>query len=337
MTSRVTIKDVAERAGVSPSTVSQVVRGGSGGNVRISEATRGRVKDVITELGYRPNATARNLRLQRTQLIAVMVPDLTNPFFPQLIRGAQRTLEDHDFQLAVYDSHGRADRERAFVASMLEGRVDGAILVPLYLNDEDIAPLIEARLAVATTAAQTSLPSVDVIAEDLGATARIAMQHLIEKGHRRIAHIAGTQATEPGRGRLDAYRAALFANGIDVDESLIRYASFDEPEDSSHCEAVLVLKNPPTAIFAANDQLAITAIKTCRRHGAVVPRQMAVIGIDNIPEATAIDPELTTLDLNPISFGSALAEAVLNRLSGDIEASGRREAIVGRLVERNST
>lgn len=337
MFKRVTVKEVASRAGVSVTTVSWVVRGGAGGNVRISPATRARVEQVIEDLGYRPSAVARNLRAQRTQLLAAMVPDLTNPFFPQMIRGAQETAERDDYQLAVYDTHGSHARERAFVTGMLDRRADGVMLVPLYLTDGDVAELVAAGLSVVTTGAESGVTAVDVVTEDLAHAAEVAMAHLLELGHTRIAHLAGPQDVFAGRVRLEVYRQAIEATGTAPDDRLVRFGDFTASGVGPAVDALMRLEDPPTAIFAANDQMAIAALKQLRRRGVDVPSDVSVVGIDNIPDATSVDPELTTVDLDPVGLGRLLARTLVARIQTGTNEPGSRTAVRGGLVVRGST
>ncbi|HWQ12836.1 MAG TPA: LacI family DNA-binding transcriptional regulator, partial [Roseiflexaceae bacterium] len=220
-----TQEDVARLAGVSRATVSYVINGRSGGKVRISEETRRRVQEAARQLGYQPDAAARSLRTGRTRLLAVMVPDLTNPFYPLLIRGAQAVVEEHDYEIVIYDTIDRPEHEQAFIDVMLRRRVDGVILVAFHLEAEDVARLTQAGVRVVAVGGRLRGAGVDTVATRERAAAIEAVRHLLARGHRRIAHLAGPQDTPPGRVRLQGYREALEAAGIGYDEALVRYGS----------------------------------------------------------------------------------------------------------------
>lgn len=338
--SRPTQVDVARLAGVSRTTVSYVINNRSGGKVQITDETRQRVLAAIEQLEYQPDVAARSLRTQQTQLLAVMVTDLTNPFYPLLIRGAQMVVEKFDYQILVYDCHDRAEREQAFVETMLRWRVDGVIMVPFHLKAEDVAPLTRLDLNVVTViGAGSPLVGVDNVQPAESAAILEMMQYLVHKGHWRIAHLAGCADTPPGQLRLQGYREALLQLGLPYDETLVRCGDF-------HREGVeaLVLslfpsprqKDHPTALFAANDVMALEAIRVLTRQGWRVPEDVAVCGFDNIPEAELATPMLTTIDQFPQTMGQRAAELLLERLSSKEQMEARNVTTPCRLVIRES-
>ncbi|MBC8076941.1 MAG: LacI family DNA-binding transcriptional regulator, partial [Chloroflexales bacterium] len=248
-----TQEDVARLAGVSRATVSYVLNNQSGGKVRISDETRQRVQDAIRQLGYQPDAAARTLRTGRTQLLAVMVPDLTNPFYPLLIRGAQRLAEEGGYELLVYDTNDRADRESTFVDMVLRRRVDGVILVAFHLPDGDVARLRAANIQIAAVGGRLRNSGVDAIVTPERIAVAEAIAHLVERGHRRIAHLAGPQDTPPGRARLRGYHTGLANAAIPADEGLIRYGSFGGEGVNEMIDALFAATGAaaPSALFAA--------------------------------------------------------------------------------------
>jgi LacI family transcriptional regulator len=338
--SRPTQKDVARLAGVSRATVSYVINKRSGGKVQITEETRHRVLEAIDELGYRPNVAARSLRTQQTQLLAVMVSDLTNAFYPLLIRGAQAVAHEHDYQILVYDCNDNPTHEHTFIDRMLRWRVDGIIMVPFHLEVEDVARLTQAGIHVVTVTGKGShVGGDDNVQPEEGKAILELMRYLASRGHRRIAHLAGRQDTPPGRIRLQGYRKALAKIGIPYDESLVCFGDF-------HCEGIEELihslfpstkhKEHPTAIFAANDIMAVEAIRALTRHGWRVPQDVAVCGFDNIPEAEMIAPTLTTIDQFPQAMGQRAAELLMDRLHSSEPIEAREVTTPCRLVIRES-
>lgn len=336
---RPTQKDVARQAGVSVTTVSQVINAHSGGNIRISEDTRARVWQAIEELGYAPNVSARSLRTQRTNLLAVLVPDIANPFYPQLIRGVQLVAIEHGYDLLVYDADDHPQREKSFIDAILQRQVDGVVLVPFYLQDEDIQRMAWSHIAVAVMHGAPSLiPGVDVLKVDQTAALNSLIRHLVDKGHQRIAHISGTLDNIAGSSRLEGYRQALEAEGIAYDERLVGIGNF-----RADCVPGLIdhlFANgapPPTAIFAANDVMAIAAIYELQRRGFRVPDDVAVCGYDNIPEAATMIPALTTIDQHMQQEGRLLAQLLVERLASDSPLPERAVPFEFDLVIREST
>jgi DNA-binding LacI/PurR family transcriptional regulator len=333
----VRLKDVARCAGVSVATVSAVARGATGGSVRISEPTRTRVLAAIDELGYRPNTAARSLRTQRTGLLAVVVPDITNPLFPQFIRAAQLEAERVGSHLMVWDSHNDADSERAAVDAALDRRVDGVVLVSDHLTAGDAQRLLDAGIVVVTTDRRIDRPLVDTVSEDLTSTAATAVDHLVALGHRRIAHIAGDRATVAGESRVVGYLNALESAGVAPDPSLLVGGSFGRQCGRDSMVELMGRSEPPTAVFAANDVLAVGALQTCHHLGVAVPDDVSIIGIDNTPEADAVTPGLSTMETAPNRIAERLVQLASSRLNDRRGASGVHELVTARLVQRGTT
>jgi LacI family transcriptional regulator len=337
---RPTQQDVARLAGVSRAVVSYVINNQTSGKIRISDDARRRVLQAVKELGYQPNVTARSLRTNRTQLLAVMVPDLTNPFYPLLIRGAQAAAEREDYQILVYDTNDTAAREQIFVEIMLRRRVDGVILVAFHLETSDVERMLRAGVQVAAVGGRPRPEGVDIVAPRERLAVHEVMRHLISRGHRRIAHLAGAADTPPGRVRLQGYREALSEAGIPYDESLVLQGTFGRDgvaELVSSCFVPSADAACPTALFAANDVMAIEAMRTLARLGRRIPGDVAVCGFDNIPEAEFVVPSLTTVDQDAQMLGQRAAEFLLERLADRAPAEARHVNTPYRLVVREST
>lgn len=338
--SRPTQADVAKRAGVSRATVSLVINNQTGGNVRISDETRERVWEAIEEMGYHPNAVARSLRTRRTQLIALMVPDLTNPFYPMLIRGAQSIADTRDYQLLVYDSDDTPLREAAFVNVVLRRRVDGVIMVSFHLKENDVARLIDAGIEVVDVSGIFHKAEVDTVLVNQRQAVHDLMGHLFSKGHRHIAHLAGMQDTPPGRIRFEAYRESFSSAGLSFDPSLVRLGTFRREGVAELVNSLLAQSPPPnhpTAIFAANDIMAIEAIRTLSRQGYKIPEEIAVCGFDDIPQAEWIKPSLTTVRQDTHELGRKAASLLFERLVNGESSQVRQVYVPYQLVVREST
>ena len=333
-----TQSDVARLAGVSVATVSYVINNRSGGKVQVSEETRQRVLDAVAQLGYQPDASARSLRTRRTQLVAVMVPDLTNPFYPLLIRGAQVLAEAAGYDLLVYDTDDRAVREQAFVEAMLRRGVDGVIAVAFYLSADDVARLVSSGSQVVTISGEGRTIGVDAVVPAERQAVHELMRHLIAKGHRRIAHLAGSLDTSPGALRLQGYREALSEAGIPFDDRLVLQGKFRREGVSDAVRSLFQSANDcrPTALFAANDLMAIEAMRALHHLGLAVPGDVAVCGFDNIPGTDVVVPALTTVDQHAQLLGGRAVELLLDRLNRRGPAGARVELVPCSVVMRES-
>ncbi len=339
---RPTQLDVAKKAGVSRTTVSLIINDQVSGNVRISEETRQRVQAVIIELGYQPNSIAQSLRRQRTNLIALLVPDITNPYYPLVIRGAQNAADQHDHQLLIYDSDDSPTRERAFVDTVLRRRVDGVLLISFHLNVADVSKLIDAGIEVVAIG-DALLPAgleVSATTSDHRSAIKALIKHLVEKGHQRIAHIAGPLETPPGSERLQIYREALSESGLYYDPNLVKIGNFRHDGIADLVKS-LVVELPddarPTAIFAANDLMAIETIRVLTNLGYQIPDEIAVCGFDDIPPSAWITPALTTVGLNPYKQGKQAASLLLQRLLSEEKGQVEYVNVPYQLVIRDST
>jgi LacI family transcriptional regulator len=340
--SRPTQADVAKHAGVSRATVSLVINDRVRGNVRISEETQRRVWAAVEELGYQPNEVARSLRTQRTQLLALMVPDLANPFYPLLIRGAQSVVNDHDYQMLVYDSDDKSAREASFVDIMLRRRVDGVILVAFHLKGHEVQRLIKAGIEVVAIGPWLGAAGIDVVAINERQAVNDVVRYLAGKGHQRIAHLAGSQDTPPGQYRLEGYRQGLAKAGLAYDPALVCFGVF---RGEGIAELIPPLMSPPepieppTAIVAANDLMAIEALRALKGAGYRVPQDVAVCGFDDIPQAEWVTPSLTTVGQNVGEMGRQAAMLLLQRLVNGTpnQRKPARVTVPHKLVIRDST
>lgn len=284
---RVTIGDVAVRAGVSIATVSRVVNGRYG----VAEGTVTRVREVIAELGYESSLVARSLRSQRTNVIAVLVSGI-EPFSAELLKGAALAVEATGFELIVYSggTRGQPGWEQRHLARLAGTLADGTILVaPTVLAARSTHPIV----AVDPHVGGSTQPVVESQNFE-GAVA--ATRHLLELGHRRIAFVGGRSDLESARRREAGYRAAHAAAGVPVDEALVAEGSFTEDSAVAPAHYLLTLAERPTAVFAANDLMALQVVRAAAELGLRVPADVSIVGFDNIPESAMADPPLTTVD-----------------------------------------
>ena len=331
---RITQVDVAQRAGVSRALVSQILNNNT--TLVIPQETRTRVQSAMHELGYVPDRAAQSLRTRKTYTIASIIPDITNPFYPAFQRGIQDVTREHDYELIMYNTDGDLEQERRCLLSA-QGRVDGVIVVLFRMTDVDLLPLAESGMAVVRMGQLGEmLAPIDHLDVDNEAAAHAAVSYLIDRGHARIGMLAGQEGTPPHLSRIAGYRRALAEHHLPLDEILIQDGDFNE--DGGYCgmQVLLMLTPRPTAVFAANDVMAIGALKAIREAGLRVPEDVAVIGYDNIPAANQVSPRLTTIAQFQHALGRRTAEMLFERLSSDPPPLGRREVRPFELVVRES-
>ncbi len=322
-----TIHDVARRAGVSKSLVSLVIRDAP----NVSDARRRAVKKAAKELGYRPNAAAKSLVRGRSFVIGVLVADLHDPFFADVIDGVDQRATEADYRSLLNTGARSARRELAAVDTFLQLRVDGLILVGSLLEAKHIATIAESVPVVLASRA-TRLASVDCIVTDDKAGAIMATDHLISLGHRAIAHISGG----PGAGarqRRVGYEAAMRAAGL---QSRIRVAAGDFTEEAGARAASRLLRTKATAVFAANDFSAIGAMSRFEERGRKVPDDISLIGYDNSSLSHLGHIDLTTIDQPRAAMGSLAVELLLERMI-DGRDEPRRITLAPSLVVRSTT
>jgi LacI family transcriptional regulator len=330
---RATQKDVAKLAGVSQATVSMVL---SGGAPAIPAETWERITRAARELGYQPNRAAQALRTSRTMTIACIVPDITNPFYPALIRGIQSVTDGIQYDVLSVNTDGSPERERHFLDWFRQGRVDGVIGVFFTLRAGDFKPLVDAGVPVVrieSAKKRGGALAIDDIFVDSHAAAHAVTTYLLGKGHKRIAMIAGTGG--PQTARIEGYRAALYQAG--VEPHVVVDDAFSEVGGTRAVEKILAGDYRPTAIFAANDLMAIGVMQALRQRGIHIPREVAVVGFDDISAARLVTPPLTTVAQFQDRMGARAAEILLARLKGDRPATGTTEEMPFSLIERGST
>lgn len=325
------IREVAEVAGVSMSTVSQVVSG----NRPVSAATRARVEAAITHLGYRAHPGAAQLRGGRTGTIALIVPTLENPFYPLVAAGMQDVLVPRDILLTVTDASGM-DRSTNAIHRLLSRRVDAMVAAPFGIPAAGLAELHDAGIPFVTLGEEPPGGGDYVHSDDVRG-AREVTAHLIARGRRRIAFLGGEESVIPTRQRLEGYRSALQAAGLPLRDDDVVFTRYTRQGGRDGAAALLDRDDRPDAIVAANDLIAIGVLDVTRARGLRVPEDVALTGYDDIDAASLVSPPLTTIENPAREIGRACARLLLERLDGDVTEVTRAVALSNRLVVRDST
>ena len=331
----VSLKDIAKRAGVSLATVSNVVNGYR----PVAEGTRLRVQQAIDELGYAPNLSARHLRSGRTGIIALAIPELHNPYFAELASAAMREAGTHGYTLLI--DHTDADRETELllVGGGRERIIDGLIFSPVQLSRGDILARAGDKPLVLIGETVYGVPY-DHIAIDNVAASHAAVQHLVSLGRHRIAFIGAHPDVhrEPAHLRLRGYQEALTAAGLPLDASLVATtAQFGRQDGLDGMRRLLELAQPPDAVFAYNDLMAIGAIRALHDAGLRVPGDIAVIGFDNIDEGRFAYPSLTTIAPDKDAIGRLAVRSLIARVEGKGADQACDVQPPFRLITREST
>jgi DNA-binding LacI/PurR family transcriptional regulator len=324
-----TILDVAREAGVSKSLVSLVMRGSD----RVGATSREAVLVAADELGYRPNAAARTMVRQRSFVIGVMLSDLHNPFYADVIDGIDMTAADAGYRSILTTGNRVAERERLAVATLLEMRVDGLIMVSPVVH-RDCAIMASRSVPTVVVGKATRAPTVDSVTNDdrLGAT--MVVDHLVDIGHCRIAHIDGGVGAG-SQPRRTGYKRSMQSHGLEAEVRAVQ-GGFTEEGGSAGMRSLLVDGPRPTAVFVANDLAAIGVLEVLAGEGLSVPRDISVVGYDNTALAASHRLGLTTIDQPRHDMGRMAAGLILTKIDQD-PAPANHAVLSPKLVVREST
>lgn len=327
----VTIHDVAREAGVSVSTVSRALSGSR----RVNPSLVERVKDAASRVGYRHNAVARALRAQRTGVVGMVVPEISNPFFPAIVEAVERTLQETERELMLCDAQRSPDVERRRIHALLGRQVDGMLISPVD-SQASTEALHEAMRHTAVVqmdryADQTRL---DWVGVDDDAGMDLAVQHVRSRGASRIALVSAERQSSSGRDRLDALHRATASAGLAESVELLGEFSIEWGETAAR---KLLADSPlPDAVVCGNDEIAVGVIRQLRRHGVAIPDQVMVTGFDDSPIASYVEPGLTTIRQPRQAIATEAVRLLDARLS-DAALPVRKLALEPELVVREST
>jgi len=305
----VSIKDIAKAAGVSHSTVSRALSD----SPLISAATKARIQRLAREMGYSPDALARSLVMGRTQTIGIVATAITDPFIAEVVQAIEQTAYTHGYSIILTISNAEPDREIAAVEMLRSKRVDGVIV-----TSSRIGSLYREHLArfgvpvvLLNSHREQSGPYTFSVSMDNQHGGYLATEHLVRRGHRRIAYVSGAAGSSDSLARQEGYRRALEEAGVSVDPALIVPGTGRAEGGERALPRLLDLAEPPTAVFCYNDMTAIGLLRAARQHNIAVPRDLAVVGFDDIPFASYVRPSLTTVVQPKKEMGRLAVEMVL--------------------------
>ncbi len=311
----VTLEDVARASGFSLPTVSRVL---SESSYPVSAATRQRVLEVAGRLGYTPNLAARGLRTNRSSAVGIVVDDIMSPFVPPILRGIQDRIAEDDLSSVVVNADWNPAMEQKAISGLLSRRVDGILFVEyshLAVNEElerSGKPHVFAHRLFGASIKNSVVP-------DDAYGAALAVNHLLRLGHTRIGFISGPASWHSARGRYEGYVATLARRSIALDPALVEYGDWETDSGYAAARALLRTDAPPTAIFAANDLMALGALYAAQDAGLRVPQDVAVVGYDNRDFARIVRPRMTTVSMPVYEMGRIAAELLVRQISNGKE------------------
>jgi LacI family transcriptional regulator len=318
----VTIIDVAEKAGVSVATVSRALSGRG----YTSEAVREHVRDVARQINYRMNASARNLKVRRTNTIGLLITDVVNPFYSYLADGVLAYAKQFGYHVVLCATGEDPDQERDYLKVLMEQRVDGIIAVPTGQNDKLWHEVLDMKMQLVMVDREIlGIVGVDTVVVDNIQGAFAAIEYLISLGHQKIGMISGSQSTMTGRHRLEGYYKAYREANLPVDPSLIQGNSYNRDSGELAIQTLLSLSEPPTAIFASSGILGEVALSFIRAKGLRIPNELSFIMFDDVPWAALSTPSITVVSQPIHSLGYMSLKVLHQRLQevedGEVHAS----------------
>ncbi len=331
---QITIKDIAKKIGVSPSTVSRALKD----HPDISEKTRKEIQELAKELHYRPNSIALSLRQNKSNVIGVIVPQLVHHFFSQVISGIEDIVSKNKYNIIICQSNENYEREIQNIQTMITSHVAGILIsrTKETCDDEHFKTVLDIGIPmVFFDRTYKELDTDKVIIDDIGA-AYLATEHLIKAGCKRIVHFKGPDNLHISRKRLEGYRRALEVHNLKFDESLVILC--DNLEDAMKTTQNLIdSNNLPDGIFAVNDNAAIGALKTLKRNNIAIPQQVAIVGFSNELISSITTPSLTTIEQNGYEIGKRAAELILKRINSKKEYPSQTIIVPTSLIKRESS
>ncbi len=331
--SKITIKDIAKKAGVSIATVSYVINKSR----PVSSELAARVTAVIDEIGYYPDVNARSLKSKRTSTIGLIVPDNSNPFFAEIAKGVEDAGFDAGFSVILCNSNAMLERELAYIHLLVSKRVDGVIFAPTTPSIQPIKRIVDLGIPVAVFYRETGNLDIDSIRIDNVDASYRATRHLIELGHRKIACIRPLSMETPSGRRVDGYRRAMQEAGLSWSSELLPQGNNRISGGEEATRQLLASGKQFSAIFSTNDAMAIGAMRALRDSGRQIPEDVSVIGFDDIILARYSEPPLTTIYQPKQEAGMLAVQRILERIEKK-HTSGRREFVLETtLIKRYST
>lgn len=329
-----TVRDVARLAGVSAMTVSRVINGQSG----VSAETRERIEAAIAQLDYAPSKVASSLISQKTGLIGMIVPDVSNPFFGPIVRGAETTARKAGFKLLLCNSESDLRLEREYITDLISHRVEGLLIAPVGDSSrQNLGRYVDGNFPIVLLDRLIAGLDCDSVTLDNTDGARQLVAHLIATGHRRIAFVTDADDVSTGRQRLAGYQKALADAGLPFDEDLVFHTSTDQMGGYRAAQQVLAAPERPSAIFAVNNMTAVGVMQALRQANLAVPDDIALACFDDVQHLAVISPFLTVIDQPAEDMSKVAMQLLLERIGMSAGKQARTVTFPGKLIVRASS
>jgi LacI family transcriptional regulator len=328
-----TIRDVAKQAGVAPITVSRVVNNSG----YVSDKTRSRVEQAIEELGYIPNMLGPSLRFKQTNTLALILTDITNPFWTTVARGAEDAANESQYNLILCNTDESEEKQKQYTQMLLRRQTDGILLVPASSTPQAIELL--QRQNVPTVILDRSIPGVEIdeVRTDSEIGAYQAARHLIEVGHRHIALLTGPEYVSTAKDRAEGFCRALNESQLGCPSEYVQWGKFTQESGYEATKHVLQFDPRPTALVAGNNFIALGSMKALNEAGCRVPEDMAIVAFDDLPAALTIEPFFTVVVQPAYEMGYQATQLLISRLTGEQEEGRTRILLSSELIVRQST
>lgn len=324
---KITILDVASHAGVSKATVSRVINN----NPKVNDQIKQRVLQSVKELGYRPNAVARNLANSTSNVIGLILPDITNPYFPIIARGIEDAAHRVGFSLFICNTDNSPSIEREYIEKMMDQQVGGIILISSILDEKKVSELSELNIPFVLCDRFIKDTPFDTVSIDNYKASYEAVLHFIQKGHRHICHISGPSHVQSAEMRREAYVDAMKNYQL---EPCVRIGNFSYESGYELMKSILEERSP-TAVFAANDLIALGAMYAIQEQGLSIPNDISVIGCDDILFAQMSNPKLSTIFVPAYEIGVSAVNMLVERIKG-VRSTSKNLILDHQFIQRES-
>ncbi|HEX2981538.1 MAG TPA: LacI family DNA-binding transcriptional regulator [Anaerolineaceae bacterium] len=330
---KATIVDVARQAGVSTATVSHVIN-----QTRfVSDDLRDKVLQAMRDLNYRQNSLARSLRMGETRTIGLIVPDNSNPFFAEILHTIENIGFTNGYSVILCNSANDPQKEAAYINVLHAKQVDGLIFISTSHSSETLAMLGQQNEPTVIVDRDIALEGVDVVLVDNVAGGAEATRHLIELGHTRIACLTGPSLLTPSAGRVRGFYQAMAQAGLPVNAEYVIEGDFLFQSGETALQKLMALPEPPSALFACNDMMALGALQALGKLGLTCPRDLSIVGFDDIPLTTILTPALTTVAQPIEDIAAVSVNLLMNRIQHEADAEPQRFVLPTRLIARDSS
>jgi DNA-binding LacI/PurR family transcriptional regulator len=328
------MNEVAKKAGVSVATVSRVLNN----STNVNDETRARILKAIKALNYQPSRVAKRLRSKSvsSNLLGVLIPDIENPFYVDVLRGIEDVAYNHNYAIIMCNFGQDEKKEKLYLEILQSESIDGLIAAPASEDDLQLKKMVSDGLPVVCVDRGLSNTEVDLVLVNNERGAYLAVDHLIKRGYKRIAYIAGMQSIPSSRYREMGYKKALEDNGMTFDETLVRFGNSKHQSGVELCRELLSLPEPPDAVFTGNNLITLGALETIHSQGLKIPGDIAIVGFDDMYWASSLNPPLTAVRQPAIEIGRRAGELLIQRIS-DTKRAPIQMLLNVELIERSST